>query len=63
MFDPLTFSRRQFLERSAMGFGSLALAHLLGQEGRASEDEGSGDEGGPGGTDLSPRGGHFPARA
>ena len=58
MFDPLTFSRRQFLERSAMGFGSLALAHLVGQEGRASEAEV-----GPGGSDLLPRVGHFPARA
>jgi hypothetical protein len=63
MLDPLIFSRRRFLERSAMGFGSLALAHLLGQEGRASEEDGSGDEAGPGGTDLSPRVGHFPARA
>ena len=48
MFDPLAFSRRGFLERSALGFGSLALAHLLGQEGRASEADGSGDEAGPG---------------
>jgi hypothetical protein len=63
MFDPVTFSRRAFLERSAMGFGSLALAHLLGREGRAADDDSSGDEGGPGGTDLSPRVGHFPARA
>ena len=30
------FSRRNFLQRSGMGFGSLALAHLLGQESHAS---------------------------
>ncbi|MDF1746158.1 MAG: DUF1501 domain-containing protein [Gimesia sp.] len=35
MYDLQSFSRRTFLQRSGMGFGSLALAHLLGQEGRA----------------------------
>ncbi|WP_298864410.1 DUF1501 domain-containing protein [uncultured Gimesia sp.] len=35
MYDLQSLSRRSFLQRSGMGFGSLALAHLLGQEGRA----------------------------
>ena len=34
MYDQQNFSRRNFLQRSGMGFGSLALAHLLGQESR-----------------------------
>src|SRR5580704_8106377 len=51
-----TFSRRAFLERTAMGFGSLALSHLLARELAASEEN-------LGGTDLRPRAGHFPPRA
>ena len=35
MYDQQNFSRRKFLQRSGMGFGSLALSHLLGQDGRA----------------------------
>lgn len=35
MQDQQHFSRRQFLQRSGMGFGSLALAHLLGRDGLA----------------------------
>jgi hypothetical protein len=61
MFDALALSRRQFLERSALRFGTLALAHLLGREVFASN--GDAEEQGPGGSDLSPRAGHFPARA
>ncbi len=55
IFRP-AFSRRAFLERTAMGFGSLALSHLLARELAASDDS-------LGGTDLAPRSGHFPARA
>ena len=55
IFRP-TFSRRAFLERTAMGFGSLALSHLLARELAASEES-------LGGTDLRPRTGHFPPRA
>jgi hypothetical protein len=39
-----------------MGFGSLALSHLLARELAASEDS-------LGGTDLNPRSGHFSPRA
>lgn len=60
-FDPLSVSRRGFLERSALGFGSLALAHLLGQD--VSASDAAADEPGPGGADLTPRISHFPARA
>jgi hypothetical protein len=55
IFRP-TGSRRAFLERTAMGFGSLALSHLLARELAASEES-------LGGTDLRPRTGHFPPRA
>ncbi len=55
IFQPIV-SRRTFLERSALGIGSLALSHLLARELPASED-------GLGGGDLTPRSGHFPARA
>jgi hypothetical protein len=57
--DPIpqpAFSRRAFLERSAMGFGTLALSHLLARELAASEEN-------LGGADLRPRTGHFPPRA
>jgi len=37
MNDQQNFSRRLFLQRSGMGFGSLALTHLLGQESLAAE--------------------------
>src|ERR1700693_3577352 len=53
---PPSFSRRAFLERTAMGFGSLALSHLFARELAASEDS-------VGATDLALRAGHFPPRA
>ena len=37
MQDNPDFSRRRFLQRSGMGFRSLALGHLLGREGHAAE--------------------------
>ena len=50
-----TVSRRAFFQQS--GLGTLALAHLLQAEGLLAQ------EASPGGTDLRPRPGHFPARA
>jgi len=35
MFDHQNFSRRQFLQKTGMGFGSLALGNLLSQDGYA----------------------------
>ena len=54
-------SRRAFLQQSALGFGSLALAHLLARDGllAAGEAERSASER----FDLRPRLGHFPAQA
>ena len=50
MFEPI--SRRRMLDRTAVGFGSLALASLLSETGlSASADP------------LAPKRGHFPARA
>ena len=37
MHDLPYFSRRRFLQRSGMGFGSLALGSLLGQQGQAAK--------------------------
>jgi hypothetical protein len=48
------FSRREMLRRSAVGFGSLALASMLGDETRAAEARNS---------PLAPKQPHFPARA
>jgi hypothetical protein len=48
-------SRRAFLARGGLGFGSIALAWLLGQE-RARADE-------PPSNPLAPRPPHFPPRA
>ena len=45
-------SRRQMLGRASVGFGSLALASLLANEGQAGEV-----------NPLAARAGHFPARA
>src|SRR6185295_8545874 len=47
-------SRRTFLERSALGLGTLALAHLLREDGLLASESS---------TDLRPRPGHFPAQA
>jgi len=49
-------SRRELLERSGLGFGSLALATLLGESSHASGER-------PIPTDLAPRPGHFPPQA
>ena len=54
MSDPTIFSRRAMLQRSAFGFGALALTHLLEQE-KA--------EASPPTRDLSVRSGHHPAKA
>src|SRR5262245_23849460 len=57
-----TFSRRQFLERSGLGLGSLALAYLLEADavrnrcGAAQTEEAVFN-------DLRPRHGHFPGKA
>src|SRR5258708_12490920 len=50
--------RRTFLQESALGFGTLALAHLLHADGLLGTAAAS-----PGGADLRPRAGHFPGRA
>jgi hypothetical protein len=50
-------SRRAFLQQSGLGFGTLALAHLLHADGLLAAAAV------PGGADLSPRPGHFPAQA
>lgn len=54
------WSRRAFLQQSALGFGTLALAHLLHGEGLLSADPVADT---PGGTDLRPRAGHFHGQA
>jgi hypothetical protein len=48
-------TRRQLLQISGLGFGSLALAYLLHGEGLLAAE--------PAPTDLRPRAGHFPAQA
>jgi hypothetical protein len=55
MFDLV--SRRAFLQQSGLGFGTMALAHLLGAEGLLSAAEASG------GVDLRPRPGHIAGQA
>ena len=37
-FQPQPVSRRDMLRQSAMGFGSLALTHLLTKDGKAVEE-------------------------
>jgi hypothetical protein len=55
------FTRRDFLRTTSLGFGTLALAHLLEMDaGRAASDTLAS---GPGGNDLRPRPGHFAPRA
>jgi Protein of unknown function (DUF1501) len=51
-----SMSRRELLERSGLGFGSLALHVLLGESGAAGGERSSA-------PDLSPRTGHFAPRA
>ena len=58
--NPLPCSRRWLLQRSGLGFGSLALASLLGRDGLLGA---SGDAESRPRIDLMPRAGHFEARA
>ena len=51
-------SRREFLRRAGSGFGSLALAGLLAQEGRLANAATAG-----GLNPLAPHAGHFPGKA
>ena len=55
---PSTTSRRQLLRDTATGFGSLALAALLGEEARAASTQGDADS-----DPLAPRSPHFAPRA
>ena len=57
-FRPQPYSRREMLRQSAMGFGTLALGHLLTQDGKAAET-GRRDSKKP----FLPREPHFPAKA
>ena len=57
-YRPQPISRRDMLRQSAMGFGSLALTHLLTKDGKA-VDEGRRDSKKP----FLPREPHFPAKA
>jgi hypothetical protein len=52
--------RRAFLQHAGLGFGTLALASLLRGDGLLAAELAAA---GPGGSDLRPRPGHFPARA
>ena len=52
-------SRRQFLRKSAFGFGSLALGHLLDRDGGAFAAETASSRGNP----LDSKEPHFPAKA
>ncbi|HEV3345320.1 MAG TPA: DUF1501 domain-containing protein [Pirellulales bacterium] len=60
--DAWPLSRRKLLAEATLGFGSLALAHLLARDGCLAATSASlGDP--AGGLDLRPRRSHFPARA
>src|SRR5438105_15312308 len=52
------FSRREILQRTGLGLGSLALAYLLESEAAAAPAAREGVH-----NDLRPRSGHFPAEA
>jgi hypothetical protein len=54
-------SRREFLARSGLGFGTLALAYLLRGDGLLAGDDPAEPADRP--MDLTPKPGHFPARA
>src|SRR5947209_10279214 len=54
MLDSPLYSRRELLRRSAVGFGSLALASLLAEENSAAQATAD---------PLAQRPAHFPARA
>lgn len=57
----MSSSRRQFLQRSGLGLGSLALAWLLEQEGLLASP--GSEPKSPARIDLSPKAGHFNAQA
>jgi hypothetical protein len=48
---PLSFTRRDFLRRSGMGFASLGLAGIMASESQSAD------------SPLTPKGPHFPAKA
>ncbi|MBI3862511.1 MAG: DUF1501 domain-containing protein, partial [Planctomycetia bacterium] len=54
-------SRRDFLKNSALGFGSLALAHLVARDGLVAADSAAAPTGRR--FDLRPRTAHFTPRA
>jgi hypothetical protein len=54
--DRPAMTRRQLLATSGLGFGTLALSLLLGEEGLLADDA-------PRGADLRPKPAHFPAPA
>ena len=57
--DPLTATRRQFLRRSGLGFGSAALVTLLAEDGRAKPGRSQGDSHDP----LAPKKPHHATKA
>ena len=57
----MPFSRRLLLQRSGLGFGSLALSSLLGRDGLLAAPATAGES--KPRIDLLPRAGHFPAQA
>ena len=61
------FCRREFLQQSGLGFGTLALASLLKQDGLLADDNSAKREAFQGSLkrplDLASKKGHFPARA
>ncbi len=58
MIDPQAISRRALLRSSGLGFGSLALAHILNTQGALAAAKGA-----QLGSGLRSTPGHFPARA
>ncbi|MFO1092824.1 MAG: DUF1501 domain-containing protein [Planctomycetaceae bacterium] len=57
---PASVSRRSFLADAALGIGSVALTHLLAQDGALAAGSAQASTAG---HDLTPRTGHLPARA
>jgi hypothetical protein len=57
------YSRRRFLASSGLGFGSLALAGLLHDDGLLADDSAGPSAQNAAHNDLHPRTGHVPARA
>src|SRR5262249_781351 len=55
------FTRRGFLRSTGFGIGGLALTYLLNQEGLSADEHGTVTKVSV--QDLTPRRGHFPARA